>query len=198
MTASSLVTLVAMLVALAGCAVPQGGQEATDPTPTSPTVPGTDEAEACVDLAITSTPPNGSASGSRVLAAELTNCGSQALQLAHACTRGLDIQLHVLYNSTDPENATPPGVGPKATYLVDNPIANRPLACATAPPHVREVPAGYVLPYAVNWSGLVEDPRCYPAACLRPLAAGHYLVSAQAENARTGDEYVATTWIHLE
>lgn len=187
----------AAFVTFAGCATPDADRGATSVTPTSPTAPAASEQDACLDFDVTATPRVGPAVVPRVLEAELRNCGNETLELAHACTRGLDIRLHVLYNSTDPENATPPGLAPKATYLVDNPVANRPLACATAPPHVREVPAGYTLSYVVNWSGLVDDPSCGLAPCPRPLAAGHYLVSARAEDAKTGDERLATVWIEL-
>lgn len=197
---TTLVLGVAGALALAGCTTPEGGdpESSVTPAPTAnpPTVPAA--SEECSTFTVSATPDEGPAAIPRLLEAQFTNCGEEPIRLAHACLRGMDIRLIVLYNSTDPANATPPGVGPQASYLVDNPIANDPLACATAPPHVREVPAGETLSYAVAWSGLVDDPRCSPVDCPKPLAPGRYLLAATAENADTREAYIATQWLALE
>lgn len=195
MTKLAFCLLMGACVVFAGCLGGSDVPESVTPTPSTPTTPPA--SEDCYRFSVVSVPAIGPAGMPRTFFANFTNCGTETLRLAHACLRGMDVRLLVLYNSTDPANATPPGVGPKEAYLVDNPIANRPLLCATAPPHVRDVPAGSTLAYAVEWSGLIDDPSCAAVECTQFLAPGRYLVAANAENAATGEAYIATEWITL-
>lgn len=190
--------LLAAAVGLSGCftPAPDAAGPTSGPTPPSPTPPPAAD-PACARFNVDAEPASGPAAMPRTLTARFENCDDEPIRLAHACTRAMDLRLIVLYNSTDPERELPPGVGPMASYLVDNPLANKPLACATAPPHVRTVPAGTTLTYAVAWSALVADPRCSASDCLAALASGRYIVAANAENADTGEAYIASAWITL-
>ena len=183
-----------LALAAAGCFAP--GQESvpttTTPVPATPTAPAD---ASCVRFDVAADPESAPAGQPQQLVAELTNCGDATLPLLHACLRGMDVRILVLANSTAPETPAPPGTGPLDAYLVDNPIANRPLACATAPPHVRDVAPGETRTYAVPWSGLYAPDACAEPACVRYLEPGRYLLAANAENADTREAYIATAWL---
>lgn len=185
-----------LALTLPGCLTPSPESPDTTPSPT-PTISPAQVNEPCFSFDVDATPATGPAGSARTLVASFTNCGDTATRLAHACARGMDLRILVLYNTTTPDEPAPPGVGPKGSYIVDNPVAGLPLLCATAPPHVRTIPPGQTMTYGVAWSGLYAPPGCEAATCARILGPGRYLVSANAIDADTEQAYIATTVLTL-
>lgn len=191
-----LLLLALVCAALAGCVREPPSLSST--TPTTTVTPTTAVDHRCGVLDVTVDPQSGPVGSARNVTALFTNCGTLTIRLAHACMRGMDIVLDVLSNSTTPDSTTPGGSTVRATYPLDSPIAGSPLACATAPPHLRPVAAQTTKAYPVLWSGWVADAGCSAGTCARPLPPGHYLVAAYATDADSGRSYVATAWLIVQ